>query len=375
MADVCHVAHWVYSFSTGGLENVVVQLIDGLPADRFRHTVVAISTADPMYVSRIERSDVEVIELHKPPGQSLRMFPRSYRLLRRLRPDVVHSCNLAGLEFQAVAWAARVRRRIHAEHGWDTGDPDGRNARYRWLRRSLKRFVHEFVAVSPQLYDYLARAVGVAERHLHLIPNGVDTTRFRPARPGELPPRDFPFRRPDHWIVGTVGRLEPIKNPMLLVEAFIRLVKSSPDRGDRLRLALVGDGSLKAALRARLDAAGLADRVWLPGSRSDIPDILRALDCFVLPSRAEGTSCTLQEAMATGLPSIATAVEGNTALLENGRLGRLVRVDDAEALADALSEELAGLGKSRPEHARHVVGQRYAASSVIARYGALFLGD
>ena len=78
--------------------------------------------------------------------------------------------------------------------------------------------------------------------------------------------------------------------------------------------------------------------------------------------------------MATGLPIIATAVEGNTALLENGRLGRLVAADDAETLADALREELAGLGKSRPEHTRHVVEQRYAASSVIARYGALFLG-
>lgn len=370
-----HVVHLLYRFAAGGLENVVVQLINGLPRERFRHTIVALTQADPDFVARIEGRDVEVIQLRKSPGQPFRLYPEVYRLLRRLRPDVVHSCNLAALEFQAVAWAAGVPRRIHAEHGWDVADPDGRNRRYRLLRKIHQRFAHHLIAVSPQLRDYLDNAIGVPATRLHLIPNGVDTFRFRPGAEGDEPPQGFPFRRAEHWVIGTVGRLEPIKNHGLLADAFICLIRRGVPGADRLRLAIVGDGPLRAAVGEKLLAAGLADRAWLPGARSDIPDILRAMDCFVLPSLAEGTSCTLQEAMATALPIVVTDVGGNRDVLDGGRHGDLVPSGDTEELAAAIGRAYA-LGKAGGNlDARRAVEQRYGLDGVLRRYAALFAGD
>ena len=332
-----HVLHSMYRMSTGGMENVVVQLINHLPRDRFRHSIMAITEVDPVFVKRIDRQDVNIVELHKPPGQPYQSYPRAYRILRDLRPDVFHSCNLAALEFVPVAFAARVPRRVHVEHGWDISDPDGSNRRYQIIRRLCKPFVSAFVAVSPQLHAYLKNSIGVASHRLQLVPNGVDTQVFRPRLPADAPPPGFPFRRPDHWVVGTVGRLARIKNQTLLAEAFVRLKRSGVPQAARLRLAIVGEGELAPAIRAILAAAGLEDLLWMPGTRGDIAAILRAMDCFVLPSIAEGTSCTLQEAMATAMAIVATDAGGNRDLLGDGRFGQIVSVGDAAALASAIA--------------------------------------
>ncbi|MGE5384599.1 MAG: TIGR03088 family PEP-CTERM/XrtA system glycosyltransferase [Betaproteobacteria bacterium] len=369
-----HVVHMLYRFAAGGMENVLVQLINHLPRDHYRHTVVALTEADAGFAARIERDDVEVIALHKPPGQAFALYPTVFRLFRRLKPDVLHSCNLAALEFAPVAAMAGVPHRVHAEHGWDVGDPDGSNRRYRFLRRLYRPFVNHFVAVSVQLRDYLRDHIGVAARRLHLIPNGVDTACFRPRRKGEAPPQGYPFSHDEHWVIGTVGRLEPIKNQMLLAEAFVRLVERLGPAGAPLRLAIIGEGPLAVPVRRRLEEAGLGDRLWLPGTRNDIPEVLRAIDCFVLPSLAEGTSCTLQEAMATSIPIIATDVGGNRQLLGEGAYGVLVPSGDPERLSNILAGMFARRAEASPvpAAARQCVEREYAVEVVMQRYRTLF---
>lgn len=368
-----HVVHLLYRFAAGGLENVIVQLVNGLPHDRFRHTIVALTEADPAFIARIERRDVEIITLHKPPGQPFGLYPRMYRLLRRLRPDVLHTCNIAALEFMPVAALAGVPRRIHAEHGWDVSDPDGSNRRYRLLRRLYRRFVQDFIVVSAQLQAYLLDAIHVPAAHVHLIENGVDCERFRPRQEGDAVPEGWPFTE-DDYVIGTVGRLEPIKHQALLLEAFARLLASHTNR--RLRLAVVGDGPLREALMSQAAASGIGASVWMPGSRGDVAGILRMLDCFVLPSLAEGTSCTLQEAMACALPVIATDVGGNRKLLADGALGPLVESDRADALCAAMAELL-----GQPRHAtggaamREHVLRGYSLQAMLARYARLFTGE
>jgi sugar transferase (PEP-CTERM/EpsH1 system associated) len=369
-----HVVHLVYRFATGGLENVIVQLVNGLPWGRFRHTVVAISEADPVFAARITRPDVAVMALHKPPGQPFRLYPQMYRLLKQLKPDVLHSCNLAAMEFMPMAALARVPRRVHAEHGWDVGELGGNNARYRFLRRLYKPFVHEFVAVAEPQRDYLQHRIGVSPRHLHVIPNGVDTGRFRPWHEGDRLPEGFPFQRGRHWVIGTVGRQAPVKNPCLLVEAFIQLVASQAPGTAAMRLVMAGDGPLHESIARRVAQAGMGDKVWLAGVRADVPELLRAMDCFVLPSLSEATSCTLQEAMATGLPIIATDVGGNAALLEEGRFGCLIPSEDPSALAAALVRQQGLHAADDALAARTSIIQRYGLDHVLARYAALFDG-
>lgn len=368
----CHVVHLVYRFATGGLENVIVQLVNGLPAAEFRHTIVAISEVDPAFAARITRPDIEVIALHKPPGQPFRLYPQVFRLLKQLKPDVLHSCNLAAMEFAPMAALAGVPLRVHAEHGWDVGELGGQNPRYRFLRRLYKPFVHEFIAVAEPQKRYLLNQIGVPAAHLHFIPNGVDTERFRPRRDDDVVPAGFPFRRGEHWVIGMVGRLAPVKNPLLLIEAFVQLLASRAAGAERMRLAIVGEGPLHEQILQRIETTGMGEHVWLAGMRTDIPELLRAMDCFVLPSLSEATSCTLQEAMATALTIIATDVGGNAALLENGGHGALVPSEDAPALAAELLKQF-GLHAAR-DHlaARDSIIQRYGLHAMLARYAVLF---
>lgn len=370
----CHVVHLVYRFTTGGLENVVAQLINQLPADQFRHTVLSVTDIDPVFAQRIDPGRAELVALNKPPGQPFRLYPKAWRVLRQLRPDVVHSCNLAALEFMPVAALAGVPRRVHAEHGMDTAELTGKGSRYLALRRFYRHFVHEQVAVSDALGEYLRTRVGVAPAHVHHIPNGVDTRAFRPRQPGDPLPPNYPFVTGRDWVMGTVGRQVDIKNPLLLVDAFIALANSGEPGCERLRLAMIGDGPLAPDIRQRLQAAGLLDRAWLPGVRSDVAHILRALDCFVLPSRSEATSCTLQEAMATGLPIVTTDVGGNAALLDRGRCGTLVPSDDVRALAEHISQQQRE-GPHNPQATAALLKarQHYALDAVLQRYSGLFL--
>lgn len=371
----CHVVHLVHRFTTGGLENVVAQLVNQLPTDHFRHTVLSVTDIDPVFAQRILPGRAELIPLNKPPGQPFRLYPKAWRLLRQLQPDVVHTCNLAALEFMPVAALAGVPRRVHAEHGMDTAELSGRGARYLALRRFYRHFVHEQVAVSAALDNYLRCRVGVAPAHVHHIPNGVDTRVFRPREHGDPLPPDYPFVPERDWVIGTVGRQVDIKNPLLLVEAFVALAHSGRPGCERLRLAMVGDGPLAADIRQCLQAAGLLDRAWLPGVRGDVAHILRVLDCFVLPSRSEATSCTLQEAMATGLPIVATDVGDNAALLDHGRCGTLVPTNDAQALAQRIAQQQRhGTDNPQATAALHKARQHYALGTVLRRYSNLFLG-
>ncbi|MCL4696100.1 MAG: TIGR03088 family PEP-CTERM/XrtA system glycosyltransferase, partial [Burkholderiaceae bacterium] len=303
---MCHV---VYRFDTGGLENGVVNLINHMPQASARHMVVALTEVAEGFAARVRRRDVEFVALGKPPGHGARLYPELVRLLKRCRPAVVHTRNLAALEMQpAAAWAG-VPLRVHGEHGRDADDIDGSNRRHQWVRRAYSPFVHRYVALSRDLGDYLVQRVGIRDTRVRQIYNGVDTLRFRPAEGpdgGREPVAGSPFNDPRLWVVGTVGRMMTVKAQPDLARAFVLALQRTPALRERLRLVMVGEGPLRAEALAILEAAGAGSLAWLPGERDDIPEVMRGLDAFVLPSVAEGISNTILEAMATGLPVLAT---------------------------------------------------------------------
>lgn len=368
------IVHVVYSFGIGGLENVIVQLINRLPHDQFEHVVLSLTTVSD-FKQRVERSDVQYIELNKRPGHAVALYPKIWKLFRRLRPDVVHSCNLAALEVVPLAWLAGVPLRIHAEHGWDAHDPNGTNTRYQRLRRIYRPFVSRYVAVSKDIDSYLGRAIGVASGKRSLIPNGVDTDHFRPPSGPRQPVTGCPFDPSRDLLVGTVGRLQTVKNQPLLARAFVLMLSEHPDLMDRARLVIVGEGPLRAEVEAVLAQANLSHLAWLPGNRSDVAEVLRMLSVFVLPSQTEGTSCTLQEAMASGLPVVATAVGGTPDLLGEGP-GQLVSPGDVSQLANAMCDLLmdAGLRETMGAQARQRALDVFGIEALIHSYEKLFQG-
>lgn len=366
------VAHIMHRFDTGGLENGVVNLINHMPEEAYRHVVIALTEVTD-FKKRIHRTDVEFIALQKPPGHALWIYPQLYRLFRQLRPAIVHTRNLAALEATVPAWAARVQARVHGEHGRDVGDLHGSNKKYQWVRRVYSPFVKHYIALSQDLSHYLTQTVGINEKRVTQIYNGVDSVRFHPATPRQDIP-GCPFNNAGYWLVGTAGRMQTVKDQTNLARAFVQTLQIAPDLCDRLRLIMVGDGPLRLESLAILQAAGLAELAWLPGERNDMPEIMRGLDCFVLPSLGEGISNTILEAMASGLPIIATAVGGNVELVKEGQNGRLVPAANPTALALAIldlvhqPESASTMG----QQSRRLVEERYSMAAMVSNYQQLY---
>jgi sugar transferase (PEP-CTERM/EpsH1 system associated) len=367
------VLHVVFRFSIGGLENGVVNLINRMPQDRFRHAIVALTDCDPVFCQRIQRPDVQLISLHKPPGHGFKLYPRLYRLFRELAPAVVHTRNLAALEAAVPAWAARVPARVHGEHGWDVSDPGGTRRKYQLLRRAYSPFVSRYVALSGHLESYLVGRVGIAPGRVERICNGVDTARFAASPAARIDLSGTPFDTADTVVVGTVGRLQTVKDQVTLVRAFA-LARQAGEGGRRLRLIVAGDGALRADVEAEIRAAGIGDVTWLAGERSDVPEVMRALDVFALPSRAEGISNTILEAMASGLPVVATDVGGNAELVAEGETGMLVPPQDPQAMAHALLRYTsdAALRHTHGAAGRSRVERNFSIDNMVERYTRLY---
>ncbi len=365
------VVHVVYRFDVGGLENGVVNLINRMTG--WRHAVVALTEAAPAFCQRVQRDDVRFYALHQPPGHGYHSWPALLGILRELQPQVVHTRNLAALEMQPAAWWAGVPLRVHGEHGRDAEDPHGLSRKHQWLRRLYRPFVHHYVALSHDLERYLVDSVGFNRRAVTQITNGVDIDRFAPAT---VPQRaaGCPFTGPGLCLAGTVGRMQTVKAQPLLARAFVDALSRRPDLRATLRLVMVGGGPLKAECEQVLSDAGARDLAWLPGERSDVAAVMQGLDLFVLPSLAEGISNTILEAMACGLPVVATDVGGNADLVEDGVTGQIVPSGDVPALSEALcrwADDEAG------RHAAGAAGRarveaKFSLPAMVAAYQRLY---
>ena len=371
------VMHLVYSFDVGGLENGVANLINHMPAERFRHAVVALTHCAPAFCQRITRPDVDFLSLHKPPGHGIKLYPRLYRLFRERRPAVVHTRNLAALECVVPARLAGVPARVHGEHGWDVSDPQGTRRKFQLLRRAYSPFVSRYVALSGHIESYLVDRVGIGADRVERICNGVDTARFFPAADARRTVVvGSPLEAADSIVVGTVGRLQAVKDQITLVRAFALARQQGGAAAQALRLLIAGDGPLLGEVEAEIRRAGLGDVVWLAGERKDVADVMRSLDMFVLPSRTEGISNTILEAMASGLPVIATAVGGNAELVVPGDTGALVPPANPDAIADELMcyAADAALRHRHGAAGRQRVAQSFSLDAMVARYTALYAG-
>jgi sugar transferase (PEP-CTERM/EpsH1 system associated) len=367
------VAHIIQRLAVGGLENGLVNLINHMPEDRYRHIVLCLSDSTD-YARRIKRQNVPVIPLHQRPGHDFSVHWRLLKLLIDLRPDIVHTRNLSGLEFLPIAALAGVRGRVHGEHGRDMHDLDGRNLKYRLFRKTIRHFVCRHTAVSKDLARWLVDTIGISPDRVTQIYNGVDCDRFRPRLANRHRVGPSGFLAEDLFVVGTVGRMQTVKNQLTLVRAFLHLIQTDPESCKRLRLVIIGDGPLRDESQKLLQATGTETLAWLPGERADIPELMREMNLFVLPSIAEGISNTILEAMATGLPVIATNVGGNPELVEDGQTGLLVPASDPLAMANAIQVYLRNPGQihQHGEAARDRVKRLFSLDTMVKGYLDLY---
>jgi sugar transferase (PEP-CTERM/EpsH1 system associated) len=362
------VVHLVYSLDVGGLETLLVDCINRMPAEKYRHAVVCL-TRYSAFADRITQRGVELFALNKPPGNGLRVHAHFWKLMRRLRPTILHTYNLAAMEYCFTAAMAGVPVRIHAEHGRDASDPHGLNRKHNFLRRQLAPFIDRYVPVSDDLHRWFADVVGIPAAKNYLIKNGVDTDRYAPRA---LSSTAAPWRNED-IVVGAVARVQDVKNHRSLVAAFALLRERLPALRDRLRLSIIGDGPLFGKIQEQVTEAGLQDVVWLPGARADVADLLHGFDIFALPSLAEGTPVSLLEAMACALPSVCSRVGGIPEVVTDDVHGILVPVE-IEALANALARyaQDPGLRARHGAAARARIEDKYSMAAMLGAYTALY---
>lgn len=363
------IMHVVHRFDFGGLENGLVNLINRMEPSRYRHAVVCLTTYSD-FAKRIQQPGVPVIALHKQAGKDPGCYLRLARAIRQLKPDVVHTRNLGTLDMQFMATLCAVRGRVHGEHGWDVYDLNGKHPRYLRLRRWARRCVHRYVAMSRDLSQWLQGSVGVPEGRITQIYSGVDADKFRPRRATDALPWPEGFLCQDAVVIGTVGRHEPVKNPLGLVHGFRRLMDAVPGHAARLRLVLIGGGPMFEEVQRAVAELGLAGQAWLPGPRHDVAEIMRQLDIFVLPSLNEGISNTILESMACAVPVVASRVGGTPEIVREGQTGFLYSLQDETELTLRLAAyvEDAALRREHGRTARAIVEQHHSLDAMVRKY-------
>jgi glycosyltransferase involved in cell wall biosynthesis len=278
------------------------------------------------------------------PFNDLKAFVSIFRILRTSKPDIVHThTSKAGILGRLTAWMARVPIIIHTPHGHVFYGHFGRSLSMIFLRmeKLLGRITHHQIALTPEeCSDYLN--LGVSQpSNTSIIHSGVDFHRFSKGEKQPTRKRKELCIPPDSLVIGYVGWLIPIKGVTYLVSAMARVVEHHP----KSVLVLVGkgdeSGEEEIKLKEQVERAGLEDKVRFLGWRPDVDEIMGCFDIFVLPSLNEGMGRVLVEAMAAGLPIVASRVGGISDLVKDGKNGLLVPPADAPALAKAIFDLLA----------------------------------
>jgi len=359
---VIHVVHVTYAASYGGAASMIVNLCNRLDPARFRVSIVSL-TPNGGFEHELDGERVALHRVLKRRGKDLGLSLRLARLLWQLRPDVVHThASNTLLEGRLAGRAAGARCFVHNEHGTVELRPQ-----HRWLQRQFWQRADQVVAVSEILRERMARGIGFDPRRIRVIHNGVDVERFRPDPDLRIAIRRELSAAEGDFVIGAVGRHHPVKGHRHLIEAFHHLP-------DHLRLWLVGDGELRRDLEGLARSLGLESRVRFLGHRNDVHAMLAALDVLCQPSLSEGMSVTVLEAMASGLPIVATAVGGNVELVSHGESGLLVPAQDPAALAGALlrlatcRDEAKRLGQD----ARRRAQESYSVTTMVSAYEQLY---
>jgi len=373
--EVPLVLHVIHALGTGGLENGLINIINRTPRNRYRHAIVCL-TETGSFENRLEHSDVAVLSLHRQSGQDFSLYWKLWKLFSRMKPAIVHTRNLSALEAQIPAFFQRGVKTVHGVHGRDVFDLEGKNRKYNLMRKMIRPLVGRYITVSQDLKQWLISAIGVQQAGVVQIYNGVDQSLFKPgAKSQGIAPEGF--LTDDPLVIGTVGRLAEVKDQATLIRSFAALLNAPTQDTTPPRLIIAGDGPLRGQLEQLVEELGIGKYTWITGDRSDIPDILRLFDLFVLPSLGEGISNTILEAMATGLPIVATGVGGTPELIEHSVNGYLVQPGDSVQMESNISKLLASkekrdmMGQANLERVRDKFDWNHTVHSYLEVYDGL----
>ena len=317
----------------GGAEQVLVSEMEGLDKTRFRPMVSVISEKGPVG-EIIEQMGFPVFPLER-----MKKNQFDFGIIRDLKGimiregvSLVHTHLYDGGKYgRLAARLSGVPAVIHTVHNIYVK----RRPKYHWINRGLSWFTDRIIAVSEAVRESLIHYDRIRPEKIRVIHNGIDVSRLQFSGDRKTIRSKLGIQ-PDELVIGVVARLEEQKGHRVLLEA----LSSIPGLPANLKVLFVGDGKLRSSLETETKQKGLASRVFFLGTRKPIFPILEALDFFILPSLWEGFSLALLEAMAVGLPIIATRVGGAAEAITSGMNGLLIPPDEPGILAGAIQEAL-----------------------------------
>jgi sugar transferase (PEP-CTERM/EpsH1 system associated) len=362
------VGHVLGTLGRGGAERLVVDLVNRA-SSRYHHRIFCLKEGGPLE-AEITSPDVGVHVLGIAEGRQPHAPLLLARALRRERLDVVHSHNWGTFLDGAVgARLAGVRTRVHSVHGMYHEDTRRMAGRRVWIHRLVGPSYGVWTAVSEDLKRRYVAEAGVPAERIRVVPSGVDLERYRP-RTDRAELRARWGAGEGDFLVACMGTLYWVKDHASLVQAAGAL----KDGGRPVRVVVVGDGPLRGEIQAEIDRRGLGPTFVLAGRVPDPAEVLGAADAFVLPSLIEGVSVALLEAMACGLPCVATRVGGTPEVIGDGVQGRLVPPRDPAALATAIGGLAADRAAARAmgEAARRRAEEWFGLERMVSTFEAVY---
>ncbi len=368
MPEPIKVAHLINHLSPAGKEMGIVKLLNRMDPQRFKGYLVVFDKVWDTLALDVEKS--ELIAINKKKGNDPILPFKVAKILRSRKIDILHT-HAWGTLVEGILGAklARTPVVIHGEHG--TFHKTGKRKK---VQNLFWRWADHRLSVSGILARNLEKTIELPENSFDTILNGVDTEKFRPDAGDREAVRAELGISADTVLIGTVGRTIKVKNHPLMIEAahFLK------DKGLPFKMVIVGDSpfySIREEMEEKIKKYRLSDSIEFLGNRSDVSRVMNAFDIFVLPSLSEGCSNVIQEAMATGLPVIATNVGGNPELVTNNKTGFLFTSEDAADFADKMERLLldAELRRQFGRASRQDALQRFSLNVMVKAYEDYYL--
>ncbi len=339
MQKEINIAHILHSMNVAGAEKVVYDIATGLNGT-FKFSVFCLDSVGPLGEELMQRG-VKVKALGRKTGVDFSLIRRLAGEIKENKIDIIHAHQYTPYFYGATAAMLSGRCKvIFTEHGRHY--PDRRKLKRTIFNQFLNLFTHSITGVSEFSKNSLVDYESFPKNKIKVIYNGIQPQLFDLNIDIETKKKELGLD-PKDKIIGIIARLEPVKSHAMLLRAFAQVIKGVA----QAKLLIVGDGKLRAELEDLTKILNINNNVKFLGVRRDIPELLKIFDVFVLSSLSEAASVTLLEAMAAGVPIVATNVGGNPEIVLEGKTGFLVPRGDDKAMAKALIEVLSNPGKAK----------------------------
>jgi len=323
------IAHITFDMRIGGAERVIYNLVENTDRSKFDVSVLCLDQPVGPFGLRLKEKGYQISTLGRKPGFDLSLIRKVRDCIVSNKIDILHCHQYTPYVYGLMGSAFTKKKIVFTEHG--RFYPDKRKFKRTLVNPVLSRYTDRIIAISEATKDALVKFENISKDRIGVVYNGIEDGNRVPEKKENLR-RSFGIGE-NGFVMGTAARLDSIKNHPMMIKGLKRIQQDSPET----YLFIVGDGPERAGLETLVTELGLSSRVIFTGFREDTSFFYRMMDVFLLTSFSEGTAMTLLEAMAAGLPCIATGVGGNLEIVKEGETGFIIPSGDEKALTEKIN--------------------------------------